>query len=164
MIANTLGEPTLVSVSGDLATTAAGVMTVGANAVALATDTTGNYIGTATATMPIVITGSGVENGVLDASCPTCVVTYTEISVAGATTLTTASTLVLASVPSVSYTITLPNPALFLGKSIVVTKTNSSISNITVSPLANNAIHRLQSLRSFGVFIATSSGWRLIGK
>jgi hypothetical protein len=58
LIANGSGVPTFVSLSSDATITNAGVFTISANAVALGTDTTGDYISTITAGNGIATTGA----------------------------------------------------------------------------------------------------------
>ena len=62
IIADGSGVPTFVSMSGDATIDNAGALTIGADKVALATDTTGNYVATVAAGNGISVSGSGSEN------------------------------------------------------------------------------------------------------
>ncbi|MBI2439304.1 MAG: hypothetical protein HYV45_01730, partial [Candidatus Moranbacteria bacterium] len=61
LVANGTGVPTFVTLSSDATITNAGVLTIAANAVALTTDTTGNYV--ATITNGNGISGSSTTEG-----------------------------------------------------------------------------------------------------
>jgi hypothetical protein len=65
LLANGSGVPTFTTISGDVTVSATGTTAIQADSVALATDTTGNYIATLTAssTSGLTVTGSGSENG-----------------------------------------------------------------------------------------------------
>jgi len=56
LVANSSSFPTFVSMSGDATITAAGVLTIGSDAVALGTDTSGNYVAS-------IANGSGISGG-----------------------------------------------------------------------------------------------------
>ena len=56
LVANGSGVPTFVTASGDATIANTGAITIGANAVALTTDTTGNYVAS-------VASGSGISGG-----------------------------------------------------------------------------------------------------
>ncbi len=62
LLANGSGVPTFTSLSGDVTVSATGVTAIQANSVALATDTTGNYVATVTTGNGLVVSGVGVEN------------------------------------------------------------------------------------------------------
>lgn len=63
MLANSSGVPTFTSLSGDVTVNSSGDMTIGANAVALGTDTTGEYVADITIEGGggLVVSGTGVE-------------------------------------------------------------------------------------------------------
>ncbi len=67
--------PAYTTVSGDATINGSGVLTISANAVALGTDTTGNYVASVSATGPISISGTPGEGWTPNVSCPTCVTT-----------------------------------------------------------------------------------------
>lgn len=56
-----------------------GVASVDANAVALTTDTTGDYVASVATTSPLSGGAAGSEGGTLTLSCPTCVTTSSEL-------------------------------------------------------------------------------------
>lgn len=61
------GAPTSASLSNDITMTNAGVVTISANSVALTTDTTGNYVSSATANQGLLLTGTeGANLGLID--------------------------------------------------------------------------------------------------
>jgi hypothetical protein len=66
IVANVSGVPTYVTASGDVLNDNAGVLTIQANSVALGTDTTGNYVSSATASGGLTLTGTeGASLGIL---------------------------------------------------------------------------------------------------
>jgi hypothetical protein len=66
LVANGSGVPTFVSMSSDVLISNAGVATIQADAVALGTDTTGNYVASATASGGLTLTGTeGASLGIL---------------------------------------------------------------------------------------------------
>ena len=70
--------------SGDITVTEAGVVTIGANSVALGTDTTGNYVATvAGTTNQINVTGSGSEGGAVTVALTDDVALVGDLTVGG---------------------------------------------------------------------------------
>ena len=70
--------------SGDITVTEAGVVTIGANSVALGTDTTGNYVATvAGTTNQISVTGSGSEGGAVTVALTNDVALVGDLTVGG---------------------------------------------------------------------------------
>lgn len=70
--------------SGDITVTEAGVVTIGANSVALGTDTTGNYVATvAGTTNQISVTGSGSEGGAVTVALTDDVALVGDLTVGG---------------------------------------------------------------------------------
>jgi hypothetical protein len=66
LIANVSGIPTFVSMSSDATLSNTGALTISADAVALGTDTTGNYVSSATANGGLTLTGTeGASLGIL---------------------------------------------------------------------------------------------------
>ncbi|QQR78762.1 MAG: hypothetical protein IPJ68_00540 [Candidatus Moraniibacteriota bacterium] len=66
LVANGSGVPTFVSMSSDATLAASGAVTIAANAVALGTDTTGDYVSSATASGGLTLTGTeGGSLGIL---------------------------------------------------------------------------------------------------
>jgi hypothetical protein len=61
LVANASAVPTFVSMGTDATLSAAGALTISADAVALGTDTTGNYVATVSGSTDLTVTGSGVE-------------------------------------------------------------------------------------------------------
>ncbi|MGH3555904.1 MAG: hypothetical protein ACRDT5_25585, partial [Mycobacterium sp.] len=70
---NDAGHWSIVTPSGDVLVSKTGVTTIQPNAVALGTDTTGNYVATVSGSGPIGVSGSGSETAAVTVSCPTCV-------------------------------------------------------------------------------------------
>jgi excisionase family DNA binding protein len=62
LLANGSGVPTFTTISSDLTVSATGVATIQANAIALATDTTGNYIADVAVGNGLAVSGTGSEN------------------------------------------------------------------------------------------------------
>lgn len=62
LISNGSSVPTFTTLSGDGTISSAGVLNVAANAVALGTDTTGNYVSTISAGNGLSVSGVGAEN------------------------------------------------------------------------------------------------------
>jgi len=83
-VANATGVPTYVTLFGDVTIAANGETTIASNAVALGTDTTGNYIATITGTAnEITVTGSGSENAAVTLSLPANVTIANNLTVTG---------------------------------------------------------------------------------
>lgn len=61
LLASATGVPTFTSLSGDITLSASGLSTINADAVALGTDTTGNYVATITVGNGLTLSGAGVE-------------------------------------------------------------------------------------------------------
>ncbi len=68
LLGNTAGAPAFATMSADATITNAGVLTIAANAVALGTDTTGNYIATIAGSSQIGVSGSGSETAAVTLS------------------------------------------------------------------------------------------------
>ncbi len=62
LIANASGVPTFMTLSGDVTVNNSGLTSIGANAVALGTDTTGNYVATISVGDGLTVSGVGSEN------------------------------------------------------------------------------------------------------
>lgn len=62
LLSNGSSVPTFTTISGDGTISSAGVLNVAANAVALGTDTTGNYVSTVTTGNGLSVSGVGAEN------------------------------------------------------------------------------------------------------
>ncbi len=65
LLANGSGVPTFTSLSGDVTVGATGTTAIGADTVALGTDTTGNYVATASGGNGISVSGSGTESAAI---------------------------------------------------------------------------------------------------
>lgn len=90
LVANATGVPTFVSLSGDATVSNTGTLTIGVNAVALGTDTSGNYMANLGTLTGLTTSGNAGEG-----STPTLSVTYGSTSntaVQGNTTLVCPST------------------------------------------------------------------------
>ena len=84
VVANASGVPTYVTLSGDVTIAANGETTIAANAVALGTDTTGNYVATITGTAnEITVTGSGSESAAVTLSLPANVTIANNLTLSG---------------------------------------------------------------------------------
>jgi len=71
IVCDSTGTPTYVTLSGDATISDTGVISIGANNVALGTDTTGNYIATITGTAnQVTVSGSGSETAAVTLSLP----------------------------------------------------------------------------------------------
>jgi hypothetical protein len=88
LIADANGVPTFTTISGDITISPTGEASVTANAVALGTDTTGNYIATITGTAnEITVTGSGSESATVTLSLPANVTISNNLTVTGDLTI-----------------------------------------------------------------------------
>jgi hypothetical protein len=86
VLANSSGVPTYTQITGDISITDAGVVSIAANAVALGTDTSGNYVATiAGTTDQISVSGSGSETAAVTLSLPQNIATTSSPTFAGAT-------------------------------------------------------------------------------
>lgn len=86
VMANASGVPTYTAISGDATISNTGVVSISANAVALGTDTTGNYIATiAGTTDQVSVSGSGVESAAVTLSLPQNIATTSSPTFAGLT-------------------------------------------------------------------------------
>jgi hypothetical protein len=65
LLGNGSGVPTFTTLSGDVTVNGTGVTAIGADAVALGTDTTGNYVATAASGNGISVSGSGSESAAI---------------------------------------------------------------------------------------------------
>ncbi len=119
LVANGSGVPTFVSVSGDITLSNAGVVTIQPDAVALGTDTTGNYAVGVTAGTGISVTGSPAEGwsptiAVLYGSTATTAVQgNTSITVTAGTNLTGGGSITLGTGGTV--TVNVANSPTFSG-------------------------------------------------
>lgn len=92
VVANASGVPTYVSLSGDATISNAGVISIGANNVALGTDTTGLYVATVAGTAnQITVGGSGSETAAVTLSLPQDIATSSSTTFAGLTITGSAS-------------------------------------------------------------------------
>ncbi len=92
IVANSSGVPTYVTLSGDATISNTGVLSIGANNVALGTDTTGNYVATIAGTAnQITVGGSGSETAAVTLSLPQDIATTSSATFAGMTITGSAS-------------------------------------------------------------------------
>ena len=87
---------TFTKVSGDVAIASNGAATIQANAVALGTDTTGNYISTIAGTSnEITVSGSGSETATVTIGLPDDVTIAGDLTVSGTTTTIESTTVTI---------------------------------------------------------------------
>jgi predicted RNase H-like HicB family nuclease len=167
------------AVSGDIAISEAGVTTVQANAVALTTDTTGNYVLGVSAGTGVNVTGSAGEGWtptiavVYGSSAGTAVEGNTSISVAAGTNLTGGGSITLgsggtvtvnvASSPTFSGTLTVQGATATVGTSsqqgsVVLHDGAGKTGTVTVAALGQNTTFTLPDPGSSTTTICLSSG------
>jgi hypothetical protein len=167
------------AVSGDIAISEAGVTTVQANAVALTTDTTGNYVLGVSAGTGVNVTGSAGEGWtptiavVYGSSAGTAVEGNTSISVAAGTNLTGggsitlgaggAVTLNIASSPVFSGTLTVQGATATVGTSsqqgsVVLNDGSSNTGTVSTAALGQNTVYTLPDPGSGTATICLSTG------
>jgi hypothetical protein len=89
IVANASGVPTYVTLSGDATISNTGVVSIGANNVALGTDTVGNYVATVTGTAnQVTVSGSGSETAAVTLSLPSDI-NITNINMSGSASVAT---------------------------------------------------------------------------
>jgi len=86
IVCDSTGTPAYVTLSGDATISDTGVITIGANNIALGTDTTGNYVATIAGTAnQVTVSGSGSENAAVTLSLPQDIHTTANPTFAGLT-------------------------------------------------------------------------------
>ncbi len=168
LLGNSSNVATSTALSGDVTVDSSGVTTIGADKVALATDTTGNYVATVTGNSQISVSGSGSENAGVSLSIAADSIGDSQLAFNTGQNLTTASspsfasqtlsnttnqlvlgttntTTISSTAPSTSRTYTIPDFGSndsFVGLAATQTLTNKTISGSsnTLSNIGNSSL------------------------
>jgi hypothetical protein len=138
IVANASGVPTYVTLSGDATISNAGVVSIGANNVALGTDTTGDYVATITGGVGVTSTAATTGEG-----------TTHSLSI-GQDVATSASTTFAG--------ITITGSASVAGN-VVYNITTASVANSASISAANSGQFIETDLSSAGTLYVTGTGW-----